>query len=36
VPAVQTGRDIQEVKLLLGHEATKIQIVAKIDSIDAV
>lgn len=36
VPAVQTGRDIQEIKLLLGHEAAKIQIVAKIDSIDAV
>jgi pyruvate kinase len=36
IPAVQIGRDIQEVKLLLGPEAAQIQVIAKIDTLDAV
>ena len=36
IPSVQTGRDIQEVRLLLGPEAKNMQIIAKIDSLDAV
>jgi len=36
VPKVQTGRDIQEVKLLLNNETQHTQIVAKIDTLEAV
>ena len=36
IPTVQTGRDIQEVKLSLGADAKKIQVAAKIDTIEAV
>lgn len=36
IPTVQTGRDIQEVKLSLGADAKNIQVAAKIDTIEAV
>lgn len=36
IPTIQTGRDIQEVRMSLGNEAKNIQIVAKIDTIEAV
>lgn len=36
VPNVQTGRDIQELKLLVGPEHNHIQLIAKIDTIEAV
>lgn len=31
-----SGRDIQEIKLVLGHEARHMQVIAKIDTIEAV
>jgi len=36
LPTVQTGRDIQEVRLSLGTEGKNIQVAAKIDTIEAV
>jgi pyruvate kinase len=36
IPTIQTGRDIQEVRMSLSNEAKNIQIVAKIDTIEAV
>lgn len=36
VPSVLAGRDIQEIKLALGADASNIQVIAKIDSLDAV
>lgn len=36
IPAIQTGRDIQEIRLLLGPEAAQIKIIAKIDTLEAV
>lgn len=33
---MQTGRDIQEVRLSLGAEGKNIQVAAKIDTIEAV
>lgn len=36
LPTVQTGRDIQEVRLSLGAEGKNIQVAAKIDTIEAV
>ena len=36
IPNVQTGRDIQELKLLIGPEHNHIQLIAKIDTIEAV
>ncbi len=36
LPTVQTGRDIQEVRLSLGADGKNIQVAAKIDTIEAV
>jgi pyruvate kinase len=36
IPSVQSGRDLQEVKLLMGPEAKNMQIIAKIDTLDAI
>lgn len=36
VPQVQAGRDIQEVKLMLGAELQHVQVIAKIDTVEAV
>lgn len=36
VPSVQTGRDVQEIKLFLQDEMPFIKVVAKIDSLEAV
>jgi pyruvate kinase len=36
IPTVQTGRDIQEVRLSLSTDGKNIHVVAKIDTIEAV
>ena len=36
LPSVMTGRDLQEIRLNLGPDAEHMQVIAKIDSLDAV
>ena len=36
VPTVITGRDLQELRLSLGNENRHVQLIAKIDTLDAV
>jgi len=35
VPKVLSGRDIQEIRLTLGEQASRIQIIARIDTLEA-
>lgn len=36
VPAVQSGRDLQEVRHMLGNEGAKVHILARIDTVEAI
>lgn len=36
VPSVQSGREIQELRLMMGPEAMQIQILARIDTVEGV
>lgn len=36
LPQVQSGRDIQELRMLLNESLPKVQLIAKIDTLDAV
>lgn len=36
IPGIQSGREIQEARSLLGKDAEKMRIIAKIDTLEAV